>query len=268
MAINDRELTSMALCWRLERSDGAGIGLTGHDRPLTLDGLIHDPEPGIVPAAIIRSQGLDPHSSEVGGALSSVSLDERDLSVGRWNGASIQLRLVDWTDPQAEPIILLNGVLGEVGIAGEAFTADLKGASARLDEPVCPATSAECRAQFGDRQCRVDLAGRTMIAVVVSADGEQLTLDRPVEARFVLGRLRYLDGANCGMASVILAAEGAVARVRDPARAPIQAGERVELREGCDKRLETCATRFANAINFRGEPHLPGNDLLTRYPGA
>lgn len=43
---------------------------------------------------------------------------------------------------------------------------------------------------------------------------------------------------------------------------------RVRLRAGCDKRLETCATRFANAANFRGEAHLPGFDLLTRYPGG
>ena len=42
----------------------------------------------------------------------------------------------------------------------------------------------------------------------------------------------------------------------------------VELGEGCDKRLATCSQRFDNAANFRGEPHLPGNDLLTRYPGA
>jgi hypothetical protein len=42
----------------------------------------------------------------------------------------------------------------------------------------------------------------------------------------------------------------------------------VELVEGCDKSLATCATRFANMVNFRGEPYLPGIDLLTRYPGA
>ena len=35
-----------------------------------------------------------------------------------------------------------------------------------------------------------------------------------------------------------------------------------------DGLLATCAGRFANAVNFRGEPHLPGMDLLTRYPGA
>ena len=42
----------------------------------------------------------------------------------------------------------------------------------------------------------------------------------------------------------------------------------VSLTEGCDKRFATCRTRFANSANFRGEPHLPGNDLLTRYPGG
>ena len=43
---------------------------------------------------------------------------------------------------------------------------------------------------------------------------------------------------------------------------------RVRLIEGCDKQLATCRERFGNAVNFRGEAHLPGNDLLTRYPGA
>jgi uncharacterized phage protein (TIGR02218 family) len=56
--------------------------------------------------------------------------------------------------------------------------------------------------------------------------------------------------------------------VRDLPRGAVEAGCRVELRDGCDKRFETCVTRFGNAVNFRGEPHLPGNDLLTRYPGA
>ena len=47
-------------------------------------------------------------------------------------------------------------------------------------------------------------------------------------------------------------------------RAP-GAGDLVELSEGCDRRFETCVARFGNGVNFRGEPHLPGMDLLTRY---
>jgi len=80
--------------------------------------------------------------------------------------------------------------------------------------------------------------------------------------------LRYLSGANCGLASVIMGAAGSLVSVRDLPRAPVEPGCRIELREGCDKRLETCRDRFGNAVNFRGEPHLPGADLLTRYPGA
>jgi uncharacterized phage protein (TIGR02218 family) len=93
-------------------------------------------------------------------------------------------------------------------------------------------------------------------------------LDIGVDDRFVLGRLRYMNGSNCGLSTVILSAGGNIVQVRDLPRAPVESGCRVELREGCDKRFETCVSRFANAANFRGEPHLPGNDLLTRYPGA
>jgi len=268
MTILDGELTSIALCWRLERGDGAGIALTSHDRPLTIGGVRFEPAPGIMPAAVTRGLGLEPHSGEVAGALSSDSLREVDLALGRWDGAQVRLSVVDWTDAGARPVQLLGGEIGSVNIDGESFSADLRGAAARLEEPVCPATSAECRAQFGDKQCRIDLAGRTTVAHVVASSGGALTLDISVDHRFVLGRLRFMSGANGGLTSVILAAEGAAVQVRDLPRAPVESGCRVELREGCDKRFETCVGRFANAANFRGEPHLPGNDLLTRYPGV
>ena len=49
----------------------------------------------------------------------------------------------------------------------------------------------------------------------------------------------------------------------DPA---VTLGTRALLREGCDHTLATCAARFGNAANFQGEPFLPGNDVLVRYP--
>jgi uncharacterized phage protein (TIGR02218 family) len=268
MNIVEGEATSVALCWRLERADGAGVALTSHDMALTSGGVRYEPEPGIMPAAVTRTLGLEPHSGEVAGALSSDALREVDLALGRWDGAQVRLALVDWAEPDSEAIQLIGGEVGGVHIDGEAFSADLRGAAARLEEPVGPATSAECRAQFGDKKCRVDLAGRTIVARVTGAERGSLTLDASVDDRFVLGRLRFMSGANCGLSSVILAAGGMNVQVRDLPRAAVESGCRVELREGCDKRFETCVSRFANAENFRGEPHLPGNDLLTRYPGA
>lgn len=37
---------------------------------------------------------------------------------------------------------------------------------------------------------------------------------------------------------------------------------------GCDRQLGTCRGRFGNVANFRGFPHIPGNDFLLRYPRA
>ena len=37
---------------------------------------------------------------------------------------------------------------------------------------------------------------------------------------------------------------------------------------GCDRALATCRDRFANVVNFRGFPHIPGNDFVLRYPQA
>lgn len=268
MGIAEGELTSVAMCWRLERGDGGGLALTSHDAPMLNDDVLHSSAPGMVPAAVTRRLGLDPHSAEVAGALSSEALEPSDLALGRWDAARVVLTAVDWADQAPEAIQLFAGKLGTISSRDNEFSAELRGAAARLDEPVCPATSAECRANFGDKQCRVDLAGRTIVADIISTDGAQLAIDTAVDDRYVLGRLRYLSGANGGIATVITSAAGTSVSVRDLPRAPIEPGCRVELREGCDKRLETCRDRFANAINFRGEPHLPGTDLLTRYPGA
>jgi uncharacterized phage protein (TIGR02218 family) len=268
MGIAEGELTSMALCWRLERTDGAGIALAGHDQALVHDGISFEPAPGMMPASITRSLGLEADTGEVTGALSSEALDAEDLELGRWNGARAQLEAVDWNDAGGPAIALLGGEIGTVAVDGNGFTADLHGAAARLAEAVCPATSAECRASFGDKNCRVDLAGRSLRASVVEAVDGAVTLDREIDNRFVLGRLRYMSGANCGLTTIILAVDGATLRIRDLPRGAVETGCRIELREGCDKRFDTCVTRFRNAVNFRGEPHLPGNDLLTRYPGA
>ena len=36
----------------------------------------------------------------------------------------------------------------------------------------------------------------------------------------------------------------------------------------CDQQFETCKTRFGNADNFRGFPHMPGNDAVLAGPAA
>jgi uncharacterized phage protein (TIGR02218 family) len=155
-------------------------------------------------------------------------------------------------------------------MADGRFSAELAGAGAGLDRPAVEDSSPECRATLGDRRCRVAMAARRRFARVVSAEGAVLVLDRaePVADAYGGGVLHWFGGDNSGLASAVARSAGAVVSLRLPPVFDVTAGTLVELVEGCDKSLATCAGRFGNAANFRGEPHLPGIDLLTRWPGG
>jgi len=46
----------------------------------------------------------------------------------------------------------------------------------------------------------------------------------------------------------------------------VAAGDPLRLSAGCDRSRETCAKVFGNIINFRGFPHVPGEDWLMAVP--
>lgn len=266
----ERELATIAFCWRLERRDGIALGFTTHDRNVARGGLIYRAAPGMLPSAITLSDGFRAEALDVGGALTSDAISAADLAAGRWDGAAVSVFMLDWEAPDGEVFAVARGELGEVSIRAGAFEAELRGPVALLELPVTEQTSPECRAGLGDRRCRVDMAGRTRLTriVAVPADDVVEVAEGGAGNAFGGGRLRWLGGANRGLDNAVLRSDGAVLTLYEPpAFAPV-AGALVEISEGCDKMLATCAGRFGNVLNFRGEPHLPGIDLLTRYPGA
>jgi len=48
----------------------------------------------------------------------------------------------------------------------------------------------------------------------------------------------------------------------------LTAGDTYTASAGCRKRFDTdCKTKFSNVVNFRGEPHVPGNDQMAKAGG-
>lgn len=265
-----RDLATIALCWRLERRDGVAFGFTSHDRDLVVDGLVYRAAPGMLPSQISVSDGFDTDSVDVKGALTSGAIRAEDLRVGRWDGASLAIFMTDWEAPEAEILVVARGELGEVSVSGDAFEAELKGPTITLERPVVEQTSPECRASLGDKRCRIDMTGRVRLARVVACAEAVLTVDavEPSLNAHAYGRVRWIGGANSGLTSSVRSSAGNQVTLREPPAFTPAAGDLVELSEGCDRSLATCSARFGNAVNFRGEPHLPGMDLLTRYPGG
>lgn len=268
VAFYDQSLTTIAFLWRLERRDGVALGFTSHDRDLLRDGLTYRAAPGMLPSSIERNDKLDAANVSLSGALTSDAISGDDLAVGRWDGARLWLSVADWADATAPSLLLVRGELGAVDIMDTSFSAELRGATVIFEAPVVEQTTPDCRADLGDKRCRIPMAGRRRIARVVSSSGTAIIVDQVAgHADYAFGRLRWLDGPSAGLSARIAGSAGATLTLQEPPNVAIAAGTPVELIEGCDKRFVTCTTRFNNALNFRGEPHIPGNDLLLRYGG-
>jgi len=268
--------TTRARAWRLDRADGLVLGFTDHDRDLAFDGLVFRADTGMSARALAQATGLAVDNTEAAGALSDGALTEADILAGRWDGAALTIWDVDWTDP-ADRRVLFRGTLGEIARQGAAFRAELRGLTEPLQQGGGRVFGALCPAVLGDTDCGVDLdaPGRFVEAVLagVGPGATELTLAAPgsfAPGWFAEGRVRFLSGAAAGLSAMIRAdlTEGATRRLAlwtAPGARP-QAGDLVRVEAGCDKRLETCRTKFSNQSNFRGFPHVPSEDWLFALP--
>jgi uncharacterized phage protein (TIGR02218 family) len=261
------DLETVATFWRVLRLDGVTLGFTAHDRDLWIDGVLHAASPGMVASSIRRSAGFDADSAEVTGALSHDSITAYDVSAGRYDGAQVCIGVADWETGESE--VLYAGTIGSIGEQDHQFTAELVSRKADLAVDPIPRTSPACRAEFCGAGCGLSSARFTHDAVVSAIDlarnAVRFTME-PAPVNCVGGSLRWLDGPHAGQ-TMAVTADGAIGLVLDyPLSPSLAAGARAMISEGCDHTIDTCATRFANGVNFQGEPFLPGNDLLTRYP--
>ena len=262
----DRELDTVATFWRIYRRDGVTLAFTTHDRALWLEGILHHAAPGMVPSALRQTLGFEDDGAEIDGALAHDLITAADLDNGRYDEAQILVGAHDWES--GENAIFYRGTI--TGVAREAggFIAELRSRKAEFAVDPIPRTSPTCRARFCDQGCGLSAIRFThrLRVTQVDHDANTLRLAGVDTAAFAHGELRWLQGDQLGQRSGLLRQADGALLLDKPIPPDIGEGSPAVLREGCDHRLQTCADRFANAINFQGEPHLPGNDLLAQYP--
>jgi uncharacterized phage protein (TIGR02218 family) len=270
----DSGVTTLCRCWRVTRSDGVVMGFTDHDADLALNGLTCRAGSGLTASEATQQLGLATTGVEISGALTDESLSEDDLAAGRYDAADIEMWLVDWSDPSLA-VLLAKGVIGEVRREAAAFTAEMRSLANRLDEESGRLFTATCSADLGDSHCTIDLTnptyfGNGTVAALASASSFYASgLDAFTDTWFTAGKLTFTSGANNALSVEVkthrVASDGVLIDLWQAMPQPIAADDTFTVTAGCDKRFATCRDRFANGINFRGFPTIPGDDFVTSY---
>jgi uncharacterized phage protein (TIGR02218 family) len=268
------EATTICQCWKLTRKDGTVAGFTDHDSPLTVDGVACEPNSGFTASEARSSLGLAADTVDVEGALSSANLAEGDIEAGLFDGAIVETYLVNWaeTDQFAR---IRKAAVGKIRRSDGRFSAELESMAQSLDRPNGRIVRRVCDAELGDARCRFDLdrTGFTAsgaVSSVETADTIIVTgLTGYAAGWFGNGLLTWTSGAAVGRKARIIdhiVRSGEIAfvlwseQIADP-----EPGDAFTVVAGCDKRFRTCKEKFVNQLNFRGFPHLPGNDAAYGY---
>ncbi|SEO15754.1 phage conserved hypothetical protein BR0599 [Paracoccus alcaliphilus] len=273
----DDGTTTLAWCWRITRADGMTLGFTDHDRALAFGGTDFEPESGLSASEIRAGSDLSADSQDAEGALTSDRITETDILDGRWDNALVEVWRVNWEAP-GQRVLIRRGSIGELRRGRVAFVAEVRSLAHVLGQTVGRVFQGTCDAALGDSRCGVNLndAAYTGTGAVVDRVRDRAFTASGIggfaSGWFAFGYLEWTSGPNSDRQAEIMLHELAsgivtITLLEAPVR-PVGGGDAFTIRAGCDKRSATCTAKFANILNFRGFPNIPGQDAVIRYATA
>lgn len=283
--LQGRVLTT-ALLFTITRTDSVVIGLTTCNVDLTLSttGQVYRALDSAAASQLRQTASTGVDNVTVAGVLTSSYITDGDLLAGRYDGASIEIDVCNYTEhPLVNTAILVTGTLGEVTFADGQYTAEFRSLSQRLQQKIGALTSATCRVkQLFDSQCFVGGHNypNTHVAtdfqynnvpVVTVQDQQNIVFNNSAgNTVFDQGRAQFTTGANAGLQlevkkSVLLVTNNMLLTFMTPWVFPVNVGDQAFLEQGCDRTVQVCSNRFNNVGNIRCEPYLPANTRVIHW---
>jgi uncharacterized phage protein (TIGR02218 family) len=264
------EVTTLATCWKLTRRDGLIMGFTDHDSDIVFEPVTFVASSGFTASAVQSTSGFAVDNLDVEGMLTSEFIAEADLHAGLYDFAQIEIFLLNYANLSQGKLLVRFGWIGEVSYGKNQFVAEVRGLSQKLAQKIGSLFSPTCRAMFGDAKCGKNLNDYKFTATITAVESSQVfttALANPA-GYFNYGFLKFTSGANDDLQMEVKDYVGGKITLALPMPYEVEVGDSLEVYAGCDKLIKTCKDKFSNAINFRGEPHVPGTDRILETAGT
>ncbi len=259
------EVTTLAVCWKLTLVGGTVMGFTDHTSDLTISSQLYKAATGFSPTSIETKDKFAVDNLDIAGILDAAAITEADIMAGKYDFAEVEIFMVNVTDLTQGIILHRRGWLGEVSLKNGQFIAEVRGLAQKLSQNIVELYSPTCRAVLGDTRCKVNLASFTFAGTVNTVTSRQVFISNAMTQAagyFSSGEVVWLTGVNAGRRMEIKEFANKQFTLVLPMPNNIAVGDTFNAIAGCDKTFNTCFTKFNNAVNFRGEPHVPGMDKM------
>ncbi|MFK7974213.1 MAG: phage BR0599 family protein [Rickettsiaceae bacterium] len=121
--------------------------------------------------------------------------------------------------------------------------------------------SKTCRASFGDNKCTISLATLAVQCELIQISGNILKCDiTNIASGYFKGGIVMIPSLQKKIS--ILSHSDNNIEIYPQDVAYLRSSLQVTLIPGCDKKYRTCCYSFNNAVNFRGEPAIPEDNII------
>ncbi|MBS0235907.1 MAG: DUF2163 domain-containing protein [Proteobacteria bacterium] len=268
----DPDLTDLCMCWELQLTNNKTLHFTNHHTDVHIENKIYNAATsqasGIIASYVESDANIAAGVVEVTLSFANPNISEKEVCSGLYENAKVQILLAKITKSDVMPITLYQGFIGNIKIGNGYFTAELLDNRALFAKGFVSHYSTQCRAIFCDAKCGLKASDHTISGTIVqhldsvTLIGNNLAV---VDNRYNGGILSMISGQASGVKLSICSVQADRILLALPCEYNIAIGDKYELTAGCDKSFSTCANLYNNAINFRGEPHLPGD--TAKIPG-
>ena len=153
------EVTTICTCIDITRQDGKSFHFTDHDEPVMVGAIYCVPYNSFSRTSIPTTVDLEVDQMEFRGILNNDYVNRAELSAGLFDFADVRVYVVNWQDPTQGQALLRVGTLGEVTLnEDQTFQAEIRGLTQAYTTRIGDQFQPQCRADLGDRQCKVALA--------------------------------------------------------------------------------------------------------------
>ena len=271
--------TTLCRCWKVTLTNGVIYGFTNRDLDVVVQGVTYQASSGFDPTDLMGQTRLAVDNLEAAGILDGNQINAADLVAGLWDYAAVEVFQVNFADPSMGIDLLFKGKIGRISQEQGTYKAELRGLSNAYQQTIGEIYQPGCRASLGDSRCKVNLVALTVTGTLTGVSADALTLHDTSRTEpgptgsatgyFDYGKITMTSGASAGLSMEIKSYTVGTLTLQLQLSRGVAIGDTYELVPGCGKRFaEDCVTRFDNAVNFRGEPHLPGIDKILRVGGT
>jgi uncharacterized phage protein (TIGR02218 family) len=277
-----QSVTTMALCFKIDRNDGQSFYFTGHDNDLLIGGNTYRSDISFSASQADVKSGLSVDNAELTLPLMTGGITKADVRANLFYRASLDVFWANWDDLTQGVLYEAKGwSLGKYRLKENSVVFEVRSLANKLNAPILDMITPDCPYTFGvddgvrsfcpagvyDSASSYEYSGT--VTGASSSEPQRIFTDTGrTESSdiFKYGLVTWDTGNNAGYSMEVESFNPDTDSVTLLFNMPydIEVGDTYTIWQGCDKQFDTCKA-FGFQLDFGGEPNVPSQDLALQY---